>query len=100
MQIFAVFGFLFAVCQAQKYDYQDALSKSILFYEAQRSGPLPEDNRIPFREDSALDDVIVGGYYDGTSTLYVQVDLLFMFKVAILCKLVIMSNLAFRWPVW
>ncbi len=37
----------------------------MLFYEAQRSGPLPDDNRIDYRYDSALDDYIVGGYYDG-----------------------------------
>ena len=35
-----------------------------MFYEAQRSGPLPADNRIEYRYDSALDDLIVGGYYD------------------------------------
>jgi len=45
--------------------------KSLLFYEAQRSGKLPADNRIPWRADSALDDRgsngedLTGGYYDG-----------------------------------
>ena len=37
----------------------------MLFYEAQRSGPLPADSRVPWRGDSALDDAVVGGYYDG-----------------------------------
>lgn len=47
------------------YDYNDVLAKSILFYEAQRSGPLPADNRIDWRGDSAMDDYVLGGYYDG-----------------------------------
>ncbi|XP_070565336.1 endoglucanase A-like isoform X2 [Ptychodera flava] len=52
------------------YDYADVLNKSLLFYEAQRSGKLPDDNRIPWRGDSALDDQgengedLSGGYYD------------------------------------
>lgn len=43
---------------------------SFLFYEAERSGKLPADNRIPWRDDSALDDGsdvgidLTGGYYD------------------------------------
>ena len=36
----------------------------MLFYEAERSGPLPDDNRIDYRGDSALNDDVVGGYYD------------------------------------
>ncbi|RKP24725.1 Six-hairpin glycosidase-like protein, partial [Syncephalis pseudoplumigaleata] len=46
------------------------LSYNILFYEAQRSGILPANNRIGWRHDSALDDGhdngtdLVGGYYD------------------------------------
>ncbi|KAM7275282.1 hypothetical protein ACFE04_017148 [Oxalis oulophora] len=34
----------------------DALTKSIIFLEAQRSGKLPPNNRVPWRGDSALDD--------------------------------------------
>lgn len=50
--------------------YGEALQKSILFYEAQRSGKLPDDNRIAWRGDSALKDGadvgidLTGGYYD------------------------------------
>lgn len=59
------------VLSNHKYDYEEALRLSLLFYEAQRSGKLPEDNRIPWRGDSALDDKglngedLTGGYYDG-----------------------------------
>ena len=50
---------------AQAYNYGDVLKKSLLFYEAQRSGKLPSSNRIDWRWDSALGDEVVGGYYDG-----------------------------------
>eukprot|EP00898_Chlorokybus_atmophyticus_P006145 jgi/Chlat1/6531/Chrsp45S00474 len=51
-------------------DYADLMGKSLLFYEAQRSGHLPASNRIPWRQDSALTDGadvgldLTGGYYD------------------------------------
>ncbi|XP_006822158.1 endoglucanase A-like [Saccoglossus kowalevskii] len=52
------------------YDYDEVLRLSLLFYEAQRSGMLPADNRVPWRGDSATDDAtpngedLSGGYYD------------------------------------
>ncbi|KAH1131500.1 hypothetical protein J1N35_002878 [Gossypium stocksii] len=52
------------------HDYGEALTKSILFYEGQRSGKLPPTQRITWRKDSALRDGfeigvdLVGGYYD------------------------------------
>ncbi|KAJ0241645.1 Endoglucanase 16 [Hirschfeldia incana] len=51
-------------------NYKDALTKSLIFLEAQRSGKLPPNNRVPWRGDSALDDGklanvdLTGGYYD------------------------------------
>ncbi|KAG5134773.1 hypothetical protein JHK82_025961 [Glycine max] len=63
-----------------KHNYGEALSKSILFFEGQRSGKLPPTQRMTWRKDSALQDVyiipdttvlpflrkvdLVGGYYD------------------------------------
>ena len=44
--------------------YAKALHLSLLFYEAQRSGKLPANQRVKWRKDSALDDEITGGYYD------------------------------------
>ena len=48
-----------------------------MFYEAQRSGDLPESEmRIKWRKDSAMNDRgnngedLTGGYYDGTATTY------------------------------
>ncbi|KAF5734364.1 Endoglucanase 1 [Tripterygium wilfordii] len=51
-------------------DYSDALAKSILFFEGQRSGKLPPNQRLKWRGDSGLSDGssyhvdLVGGYYD------------------------------------
>ncbi|KAL3861575.1 hypothetical protein ACJMK2_007601 [Sinanodonta woodiana] len=56
--------------QHTQYNYAEVLEKSILFYEAQRSGKLPANNRIPWRGDSALHDQgdngvdLTGGWYD------------------------------------
>lgn len=48
-------GCLFKVVRAD-FDYQSALTKSIIFLEAQRSGKLPTNHRPSWRGDSALQD--------------------------------------------
>jgi len=59
-----------ALPTSAQYDYDEVLHKSFLFYEAQRSGKLPDTNRIPWRGDSALNDRgndgedLTGGWYD------------------------------------
>ncbi|CAI9090772.1 OLC1v1025610C2 [Oldenlandia corymbosa var. corymbosa] len=54
-------------------NYTLALNKALLFFNAQKSGRLPKDNKIPWRGDSGLQDGstltdvkggLVGGYYD------------------------------------
>ncbi|KAJ4973930.1 hypothetical protein NE237_007104 [Protea cynaroides] len=55
---------------AAGFNYGDALNKSLLFFEAQRSGKLQAGNPVKWRGDSALQDGfqqnvdLVGGYYD------------------------------------
>ncbi|CAL9189490.1 unnamed protein product, partial [Musa hybrid cultivar] len=55
---------------ASAFNYADALAKSILFFEGQRSGKLPANQRVTWRGDSGLSDGsscnvdLVGGYYD------------------------------------
>ncbi|GAA1290405.1 glycoside hydrolase family 9 protein [Saccharothrix xinjiangensis] len=55
---------------APAFNYGEALQKSIWFYDAQRSGDLPADNRVSWRGDSALQDGrdagldLSGGFYD------------------------------------
>ena len=38
------------------HDYGQALSKSLLFFEAQRSGYLPHNQRVTWRANSGLND--------------------------------------------
>jgi len=53
-----------------KFNYAEALQKSLFFYDAQRSGKLPANFRVKWRGDSALQDGsdagvdLTGGYYD------------------------------------
>jgi len=55
---------------AKSQDYARHMELSLLFYEAQRSGPLPASNRIYWRKDSMIDAGadngvdLTGGYYD------------------------------------
>ncbi|WP_438497269.1 glycoside hydrolase family 9 protein, partial [Paenibacillus sp. IHBB 3054] len=66
----AVFHPSVGTAAAADYNYAEALQKSIYFYEAQRSGDLPEDNRVEWRGDSGLLDGadvghdLSGGWYD------------------------------------
>ncbi|CAN6803947.1 unnamed protein product, partial [Brassica oleracea] len=52
------------------FDYGEALSKSLLYFEAQRSGRLPYNQRVTWRDHSGLTDGLeqgvdlVGGYHD------------------------------------
>jgi len=54
----------------ERANYAAALQMSLYFYEAQRSGKLPGDNRVSWRGDSAITDGsdvgvdLTGGYYD------------------------------------
>ncbi|XP_062230641.1 endoglucanase 14-like [Phragmites australis] len=56
-------------CEGQP-DYRAALANSLLYFEGQRSGRLPPDQRVRWRGDSALADGsdhgvdLTGGYYD------------------------------------
>ena len=67
--LFLIFILFFSInCKSQ--DYGRHLELSLLFYECQRSGPLPKTNRIYWRHDSMLDAGadngvdLTGGYYD------------------------------------
>ncbi|CAL5343876.1 unnamed protein product [Camellia sinensis] len=54
---------------ANSHDYGEALTKSLLFFEGQRSGKLPPSQCITWRKDSALLDGsdlhFRGSYNDG-----------------------------------
>uniref|UniRef100_A0A2N9HQH5 Endoglucanase n=1 Tax=Fagus sylvatica TaxID=28930 RepID=A0A2N9HQH5_FAGSY len=65
--LFSIFAF-FPLCQS--FDYGEALFKSLLYFESQRSGRLPHNQRVTWRHHSGLTDGLeqgvdlVGGYYD------------------------------------
>ncbi|XP_024993808.1 endoglucanase 6-like [Cynara cardunculus var. scolymus] len=67
--LFLLIG-LVPLALAGGHNYGQALSKSILFFEAQRSGYLPGSQRVKWRGNSGLFDGkangvnLVGGYYD------------------------------------
>ena len=58
------------VSAASKYNYAEALQKSMFFYEVQQSGKLPEWNNVQWRADSMVDesgketDDVPGGWFD------------------------------------
>ncbi|KAI8474345.1 MAG: endo-beta-1,4-glucanase [Monoraphidium minutum] len=70
------------------FDYGQVLGLSYLFYEAQRSGKLPGDQRVKWRGDSALQDKgpegqdLTGGYYDAAD--YVKFHMPLAFTVSML----------------
>ncbi|KAL5721472.1 cellulase [Ranunculus cassubicifolius] len=70
------------------FNYNDALQKSLLFFEAQRSGKLPANQHVKWRGDSGLHDGslqgvnLVGGYYDAGD--HVKFGLPMAFSVSIL----------------
>ncbi|XP_004503629.1 endoglucanase 6 [Cicer arietinum] len=72
-QLICMFPLFFLLCPSFAFaghDYGQALSKSIMFFEAQRSGFLPNNQRVSWRSHSGLQDGkasgidLVGGYYD------------------------------------
>ncbi|KAL6137008.1 hypothetical protein ACLB2K_062303 [Fragaria x ananassa] len=78
------------------HNYADALSKSILFFEGQRSGQLPRAQRVTWRKNSALHDGndvhidLVGGYYDAGDNVK------FNFPMAFTTTMLSWSVLEFR----
>ncbi|KAE8680236.1 Endoglucanase 11 [Hibiscus syriacus] len=63
-------SFLAISPSTQAFNYGEALSKSLLYFESQRSGRLPHNQRATWRHHSGLTDGLeqgvdlVGGYYD------------------------------------
>lgn len=71
------------------YNYGEALQKSLIFYELQRSGDLPEMVRCNWRGDSALTDGadngidLTGGWYDAGD--HAKFNLPMAYSCAMLC---------------
>ncbi|KAF3648223.1 Endoglucanase 16 [Capsicum annuum] len=78
-----VYIFAFVIRFTQSLDYSEALSKSLLYFEAQRSGRLPYNQRAIWRHHSGLTDGLdqgvdlVGGYYDAGDNVKFQLPMAF-----------------------
>ncbi|XP_028777232.1 endoglucanase 11-like [Neltuma alba] len=63
-------SFFFPSASCRSFNYKQALSHSLLYFESQRSGHLPHNQRATWRHHSGLTDGLeqgvdlVGGYYD------------------------------------
>ncbi|KAI4307966.1 hypothetical protein L6164_031090 [Bauhinia variegata] len=72
LTLFSFFFFFitFSLPPCESFNYGQALSLSFLYFESQRSGHLPHNQRVTWRHHSALTDGLeqgvdlVGGYYD------------------------------------
>ena len=59
-----------ANAESSKYNYAEALQKSMFFYEVQQAGILPEWNNVSWRADSMVKedgtpaDIVDGGWFD------------------------------------
>jgi endoglucanase len=68
--VFGLLCFLTVTIEAATYNYAEVLQKSLLFYDAQVSGPIPAWNRLEWRGPSALADGqdvgvdLTGGWHD------------------------------------
>ncbi|TDU87990.1 processive endocellulase [Kribbella voronezhensis] len=77
-----------AASAAAAFNYGEALQKAVWFYDAQRSGKLPANNRVNWRGDSALQDGsdagldLTGGFYDAGD--HVKFGLPFAFSMSML----------------
>lgn len=49
---------------SSKYNYGEALQKSMFFYEVQQCGELPEWNKVAWRADAMTNDYVPGGWFD------------------------------------
>ncbi|KAG8907722.1 hypothetical protein FRB99_002518 [Tulasnella sp. 403] len=61
--------------QTAKYDYSEVLHKALLFYHAQRSGPLGKNRRLAWRGDTCFictgpkGEDLSGGYFEAANTM-------------------------------
>jgi hypothetical protein len=55
-----------AATERKAHNYEDALRKSLLYFEAQRSGRLPHNQRVAWRDHSGLTDGLEQGVHGRT----------------------------------
>lgn len=70
------------ISASQAHNYTDALSKSLLYFEAQRSGRLPHNQRVVWRDHSGLTDGLEQGV-SGNKNTQLWKEMAFQFLVII-----------------
>jgi len=76
-KLFCMFPFLLLLSlpfASAGHDYGQALSKSLLFFEAQRSGYLPHNQRVTWRAHSGLQD----GKASGVTSTHKKINSLYL----------------------
>ena len=61
---------IYIFTKAEAFNYSDALNKSLLYFESQRSGRLPYNQRVTWRDHSGLTDGLEQGVRGQISPLY------------------------------
>ncbi|MGN1224812.1 MAG: glycoside hydrolase family 9 protein, partial [Ruminococcus sp.] len=60
----SAWGMAQAADSTSKYNYAEALQKSMFFYEVQQCGELPDWNEVSWRGDAMTNDYVPGGWFD------------------------------------
>ena len=81
-------AFLLPVVAQGVFDYRDAVTKSLLYFEAQRSGHLPYNQRVTWRSHSGLTDGLEQGV-----CCHVHHYRLFFFSLSSIAKIPSHSNI-------
>jgi hypothetical protein len=71
----------FEATVATGFNYGDALDKSLMFFEAQRSGKLPSTQRVPWRADSGLKDGFSQGVCKLSLTFVIRIFIYYIVEV-------------------
>ena len=85
--LLSTFAF-FPLCQS--FDYSEALSKGLLYFESQRSGHLPHNQRVTWRHHSGLTD----GLEQGVSPFFITPFL----KITFIKHVSLYSSYSFQFP--
>lgn len=88
--VLAIFLGLFALeaTAGASFNYGDAMEKSLMFFEAQRSGKLPVNQRVKWRGDSGLRDGLLQGVRRLLSGVFLCISMeFFLFVWLFVCVL-------------
>ena len=71
----------------ESFNYGEAMDKTLMFFEAQRSGKLPENQRVKWRGDSGLWDGNLQGVSETYLSLCLTMEFFFGFVISMVFEL-------------